>query len=544
MKNRSWVGVFMSGCLLCSAIGAMAGTLEMPPVFTSEMVIQAEMPVPVWGWAKPSEKVEVTFAGQTLAAKAGNDGLWMVKLAPMKVSFEGRSMLVKTQAETKTFDDVLVGEVWLCSGQSNMPLRLPKCKDGEQEVANANDKDLRFFSVPDHIPYPCDIPMEKKLPGNGVLSWKKVGPGTAADISAIGYFFAKEIRRETKRPVGIVLAARGGSNAECWVRREALMTDPVFAAYVAKTDAWNEKYPEAQKRMQELLTKWGQDCKDAKANGQSEPARPKPAPADNEILALHFWASSCYNTHLASIKPYAVRGVLWYQGENNGGRSGGSAGGYDYQRLLPLIISDWRKIWGQERMPFYIVQLANFSSPKNDPDSKDTGWPELREAQAIVSEKVQDCGLVVTMDIGDPKDIHPGNKQEVGRRLALIARSKVYGQNDVIYSGPRYRSMKEEGNAIRLEFDSVNGGLVAKDGKLAGFTICGDERKFVWGDAKIDGNTVVVSSPAVATPVAVRYAWQMGSESCLFNGVGQPASPFRTDDWPGLTWPKAEEVKK
>ena len=148
------------------------------------------------------------------------------------------------------------------------------------------------------------------------------------------------------------------------------------------------------------------------------------------------------------------------------------------------------------------------------------------------------------MDIGDPKDIHPGNKQEVGRRLALIARSKVYGQNDVIYSGPRYRSMKEEGNAIRLEFDSVNGGLVAKDGKLAGFTICGDERKFVWGDAKIDGNTVVVSSPAVATPVAVRYAWQMGSESCLFNGVGQPASPFRTDDWPGLTWPKAEEVKK
>lgn len=534
-----WVFALLVGCLSLMAADGSSQALEMPPVFSSGMVLQAEMRVPVWGWAKPGEEVTVSFAGQNLVAKAGVDGLWLVKLAPMAVSAEGRTMTVKAQGESKVFDDVLVGEVWLCSGQSNMSLRLKKCNDGDKEVAHANDKELRFFSVPDHIPYPCDIPMEKRLPGTGVKSWKKVGPDTAADISAIGYFFAKEIRRETKRPVGIVLAARGGSCAEAWVRREALLTDPVFAAYVAKTDGWKAKYPEAlerQKRLPGLLSQWEKDCKAAKASGQSEPGRPGSAPEDGEILSLHYWASAGYNTHIASIKPYAVRGVLWYQGETNGGRNGGCSGGHGYLRLLPLLINDWRTLWGQDRMPFYMVQLANYCAPVVDPNNQSVwGWAEVREAQSIVSEQVPDCGLAVTLDIGDRTNIHPGNKQEVGRRLALIARSKVYGQSDVVYSGPRYRSMKVDGNGVRLEFDSVKGGLVVKEGKLTGFAIAGADRKFVWADAKIDGNTVVVSSPSAAAPAAVRYAWQIGAEACLFNGAGLPASPFRTDDWPMTT---------
>jgi len=536
------VRALLVGCLSFLAAAGSSQALEMSPVFSSGMVLQAEMRVPVWGWAKPGEDVTVSFAGQSLKATAGADGLWLVKLAPLAVSSEGRSLTVTAQGESKAFDDVLVGEVWLCSGQSNMSLRLPKCNDGDKEVAHANDMELRFFSVPDHIPYPCDTPIEKRLPGNGVNSWKKVGPDTAADISAIGYFFAKEIRRKTQRPVGIVLAARGGSCAEAWVRREALLTDPVFAAYVAKTDGWKAKYPEAlerQKRLPGLLSQWEKECKDAKASGRPQPAPPRKAPEDGEILSLHYWASAGYNTHIAAIKPYAVRGVLWYQGETNGGRNGGCSGGYDHQRLLPLLINDWRTLWGQERMPFYIVQLANYCAPVVDPNNQSVwGWAEVREAQSIVSEKMPDCGLAVTLDIGDRANIHPGNKQEVGRRLALIARAKVYGQSDVIYSGPRYRSMKKDGNVIRLEFDFVAGGLVAKEGKLTGFAIAGADRKFVWADAKIDGNTVVVSSPSADAPAAVRYAWQIGAEASLFNSAGLPASPFRTDDWPMMSGEK------
>ena len=542
-----WYGVLIGGCISFLSAEISGQALEMPQVFTSGMVLQSEMHVPVWGWAKAGEDVSLSFAGQSLKVTAGVDGLWSVKLAPMEVSGQGRSMTVKTQGESKTFDDVLVGEVWLCSGQSNMSLRLPKSNDGGKEVANANDKELRFFSVPDFIPNPCDTPRAKSLPGTGVYSWKKMGPETAADISAIGYFFAKEIRRHTQRPVGIVLAARGGSCAEAWVRREALLTDPVFAAYVAKRDDWKAKYPEAlerQKKLAGLISKWENECKDAKANGQPEPSRPKTVPEDGNILSLHYWASAGYNTHVAPIKPYAVRGVLWYQGETNGDRHAGCSGGYDYQRLLPLLINDWRGLWGQERMPFYIVQLANFCAPTNDPNNQSVwAWAEVREAQSMASEKVADCALAVTLDIGDRTNIHPGNKQEVGRRLALIARSKVYGENDVVCSGPRYRALKVDGNAVRVEFDSDNGGLVAKDGKLTGFAIAGADRKFVWAEAKIAGHTVVVSSPSIAAPVAVRYAWQVGAEACLFNGAGLPASPFRSDDWPGISWPKTGNAK-
>lgn len=529
--------LFVVGSFALVAAAETEATLQTAPLFTSGMVLQEGIPVPVWGWAAAGETVTVRFAGQTCTAQTGSDGSWQVRLAPLATSDEGRPLVVSTSKTSTTYDDVLVGEVWLLSGQSNMSLRLPQSNGGPAAAAAANDPALRLFSTDDALPGPMPAtPRTRSFsPRSKPYLWRRADPDSAADMSAIGWYFAQELRRELKKPVGLILASRGGSICEAWLRREALLKDPHFATHVAKTDAWMAEFPAVQQRFSEALAAWKKACSEAKAAGKPEPAKPNEEPA----LGTISYASGCYNNFIAAIHPYAVRGVLWYQGEGNADYSGGRESlscGMDYQRILTALITDWRQLWGQEHLPFYIVGLASWWQPQANPPEKN-GWAEVREAQARTAATVPDSGMVVTIDLGDVKDIHPRNKAEVGRRLALVARAKTYGQQVACF-GPTYRAMQIEGSAIRLTFDHAEGGLVAKDGKLPSFAVAGADRKWTWAEARIDGDSVIVTSPKIASPVAARYAWDMGPVASLFNSNGLPAVPFRTDDWPGISPPK------
>ena len=523
----------------CSAFTpALETSTQIAPIFTSGMVLQEGIAVPVWGWATAGDTVTVRFAGQSQAATAGADGRWEVRLAPLTTSAEGRQLVVSTAASTTTFEDVLVGEVWLCSGQSNMAMRLPEAEGGKAAAAAANDPLLRLFSTDNSLPFP--MPVEPRTRSFATrtkpYAWKRADPESAADMSAVGWYFAQELRRELKKPVGLILASRGGTVCEAWIRREAMLKDPVLAAYVATTDAWLDDIPAARKRSDQALAAWKTSADEAKAQGKPAPAKPKGEPALNSIS----YASGCYNNFIAAIHPYALRGVLWYQGEGNGDNTGkeGLSCGVDYQRVMTALMVDWRELWGQERLPFYLVQLASYCPPQPKPVEKN-GWAEVREAQAKVAATVPDSGMAVTIDIGDAKNIHPENKAEVGRRLALVARAKTYGQQ-VAFSGPLFKSMTIAGSAIRLTFDHVEGGLKAKDGKLSGFAVAGADQKWAWAEARIDGDEVVVSCATIPKPVAVRYAWEMGPVASLFNGIGLPAAPFRSDTWPGVGAPRTE----
>jgi len=306
-----------------------------------------------------------------------------------------------------------------------------------------------------------------------------------------------------------------------------LEADPELRVILENWRRILERYPEAKKRYEERLRKWREEAEKAQREGRPIPRRPRPP-----LGPGHPWTpSGLFNGMIAPLAKFTIRGVIWYQGESNVGRA------YQYRRLFKALIKDWRRAWGIGDFPFLFVQLANFLPAK--PYPAESAWAELREAQ-MMALSLPNTGMAVTIDIGDPNDIHPRNKQEVGRRLALIARAKVYGEK-VEYSGPLYKGMRIEDGKIRIFFDHVDGGLVAKGGgERMGFAIAGPDRKFVWARAKIEGDTVVVWSPEVPNPVAVRYAWADNPICNLYNKAGLPASPFRTDDWPGVTWPKKE----
>ena len=530
--------VLIAGTLLTASAAEPQAPLQTAPLFTSGMVLQEGIPVPVWGWAAVGEKVTVRFAGQTCSAQANNDGRWQVRLAPLTTSAEGRQLVVATPTATTTFEDVLVGEVWLCSGQSNMAMRLKLSDGGPAAVAAAGDAQLRLFSTDDTLPSPMpDAPRTRSFaPRAKPYTWRRADPESAAEMSAVGWYFAQELRRELKKPVGLILASRGGTVCEAWVRREALLQDPACAPYVAKTDAWMDEYPSALSRFTSAQNVWKQAVAEAKNKGESEPAKPRQEQALNTIS----YASGCYNNFIAAIHPYALRGVLWYQGEGNGGARNnpdGLSSGVDYQRILTLLINDWRQLWGQEHLAFHIVQLASWGSAQAQPPASN-GWAEVREAQATVAVTVPDSGLAVTIDIGDVKDIHPRNKAEVGRRLALVARARTYGQA-VPCEGPRFTGMQVQDGSLRLRFDHRDGGLVLTSSQQPAFAVAGADHRWRWASARIDGDAVVLSSPEVTAPVAARYAWEMGPAATLFNGLGLPASPFRSDDWNDALAPQA-----
>ncbi len=628
-----------------------ATDVSLPVLFTDHMVLQFDAPIAVWGWAAPNGTIAVSINGQQARTRTGIDSTWRLTLPPMPAG--GPHTLAIAGADTLLLSDVLVGEVWVASGQSNMEWPVQAASDAETEIKAAAYPNIRLFKVARSVAF---APQQTSK-GEG---WHTVTPETIPEFSAVAYFFGRELHHALGIPVGLIETAWGGTPAEAWTSGAALKTLPDFSEQVAANEAavreggpttaeeqraaWLERLKDLDQGYEEDHPRWADaDFDDSTwptmhvperwenaglpgydgavwfrktfdlppawsgldltlnlamvddsdttwvngvkvgSTGQYNTHRAYTVPADvlepgANTIAVRvldtgggggFWGepenmnmaragktlslagawafqpgiasgsdqpqqprrmqnqpTTLYNAMLAPLIPYTIRGAIWYQGESNAGRA------YQYRSLFPTMIQDWRNQWDLGDFPFYFVQLANFMAPQRHPVEADT-WPELREAQTMAL-RLPNTGQAVIIDIGEADDIHPRNKQDVGKRLALAALNRTYGQ-DVVYSGPAYREMTKEAGALRLHFDHIGGGLVARNGVLKGFAIAGADSQFVWAEARIDGATVVVSSPDVADPVAARYAWANNPVIGLFNKEGLPASPFRTDDWPGVT---------
>lgn len=484
--------------------------VSLPRLFSDNMVLQQRTACPVWGWADPGEKVTVKLGRKNASATAGPDGRWQVKLDPGKSG--GTLEMVVTGKNTITVKNVAVGEVWVCSGQSNMEFRMPRTKDAEKEMAAARFPMIRMFTVARNV--------AEKPAREAAGTWMVCDPQTVKDFSAVGYFFARDLHAKLKVPVGVIHASWGGTPAEAWTPMSVLKSNPALSAIADDWQAEVENYPQAKSIYEQQLAAWNAEAEKAKAAGQPAPPR---RPQEPRGPGNYQMPGGLFNGMIAPLIPYSIRGVAWYQGESNIGRA------KLYRELFPAMITGWRAAWGEGDFPFLFVQLPNYSARHAEP--AESSWAELREAQAAALT-LPKTGMAVTMDIGDEHNIHPQNKQEVGRRLALLAETLAYGKEDVVSSGPVFAGMKIEGNKAKLSFKKVDGGLADKDGPpLKGFQIAGADRRFVWADAKIEGGKVIVQSPAVPKPVAVRYAWADTPDCDLANKAGLLAPPFRTDDW-------------
>ncbi|MFL2480760.1 MAG: sialate O-acetylesterase [Verrucomicrobiales bacterium] len=459
--------------------------VKLPNVIGSGMVLQRDMAVPVWGWAEAGEEVTVSFAGQTKKTKTGDDGKWTVSLDPLKANENGSALTI-TGKNKITLENVLVGEVWICSGQSNMEWAIRQSMNPKEEAAAANYPQIRLFNVPGHTVSP--LPKDE-----GAGQWQVCDPNSANNFSAVGYFFGRRLHKDLKVPVGLIGSNWGGTRIEPWT-----------------TLAGFESVPE--------LSKIADQVKNYKQDTRVGGGQP----------------SAIYNSMVHPLTPFAMRGGIWYQGESNGSE------GITYYQKKHALVNGWRKAFQNKDLAFYWVQLANFQKESDKPEGGE-GWARLREAQTQALD-IPGTGMAVITDIGAANDIHPKNKQDVGWRLAQWALHQTYGQKDLVPSGPLYKSHKVEGKTIRLSFDHVGSGLIigkkngleptaeVKDGKLEHFSISGKDNKWVWADARIDGQTVIVESKEVTEPVAVRYGFTMNpAKANLYNKEGLPAGPFRTD---------------
>ena len=482
-------------------------------LFSDNMVLQQGMAVPIWGTASPGEKVTVDFAGQIRSATADLNGRWMVRLASMSASAEPGTMTItgSTGDLKSQISSILVGEVWVCSGQSNMERQLglrPSQKpidNWQQEVADANYPLIRHFGVARRT---SDTPVTDV---SGI--WEVCSPQTASQFTAVGYFFGRDLHKAIKVPIGLIHSSVGGTPAEAWTSRPTLEAHPelrgLIEAYEQSIKDFPDRLEQYKQEASKLMEKYNADVEQAKKGGKPLPRRPS-TPVEPSRAMGH--PCGLYNAMIVPLQPYAIRGAIWYQGESNDGRAS------QYLSLFPKMIADWRKAWDQGQFPFLFVQIA--------PHVGKT--PEIREAQLLSWQRTHNTAMVVLTDCGDPNDIHPPRKQPVGARLALAARAIAYGEK-IEYSGPVFKVMKIQGARATLTFTHIGKGLTAKDGDLRGFTIAGKDKVFVPAQAEIRGRTVVVQSPQVARPVAVRYGWANVPDGNLFNKEGLPASPFRTD---------------
>ncbi len=509
MKKTEKLAIQTAACLFLSILFCCCGMawaeLTLPDVFNDGMVLQRGMAVPVWGTADSGETVTVSFAGQTKQAKAGHDGRWSVKLDRMKAGgpFE---MLVKAR-ESVRLTDVMVGDVWLCSGQSNMWWPMKFVKDIPAEYKPEANDAIRLFSVwsPEHDNY-----------GRKPI-WSHCSPEVLGEFSAVAYFFGREIQRETGVTVGLVHSSMGGSVPETWMRRETLLSDPDFAPIVAYWDSITTAYPTVKRDFAAYL----EGLKQFKAGKAAEPEKPDMPFIPKPLRYYMRYPQGIYDAQLSPLIPFAIKGVIWYQGESSTERA------WQYRRLFPAMIGEWRHLWGQGDFPFIFTQLANYNST--------TAVPEIREAQ-LMTLSLPSTAMAVVVDIGDSTNVHANNKWEVGRRLSLAALHEAYGR-DIEYSGPIFDSMKIRGGSISLSFKHCADDLVAgKGGELHGFEIAGQDRAFHPAKARIDGSQVIVSSDAVEKPAAVRYGWRANPYCNLYNSVGLPASPFRSDNWDTATY--------
>jgi sialate O-acetylesterase len=527
-------------------VGALStrASVKLNGLFTDNMVLQRDAKVPIWGWADEGEKVVVEFRGQKVSTFA-KGGKWMVHLdrlragGPSDFTVTGKNPTTSANNNSITLKDVLVGEVWIASGQSNMEWPLRAAFEPQKEMSNSANPMIRLYTVP-------------KLKANEAkdnvnAAWLPCNPETVPDFSAVAYYFAKNLQMSLGVPIGIIHTSWGGSPVEVWMSESVLAGDPEWKRDILDAGA-------AQlKKAEEAIAQFTREEAEAKRDGK---------PFDQRKPGLPWKATELYNGMIAPLVPFAIKGAIWYQGESNAGRA------QQYRSLFPAMIKNWRNVWGEGEFTFLEVQLAPFMAIKPEPG--ESTWAELREAQLLATKILPNVGMAVITDVGDQKDIHPKQKEVVGNRLARVARHIAYGQK-LVWSGPTFKTMKVRETEAVLSFDNLGGGLVGrkpvarigKEGEtpdrpaliyetesgrlnwpLTGFAICGEDRKWVWADARIEDDKVIVSSRSIAKPVAVRYGWADFPVVNLCNAEGLPASPFRTDEFPMITAPKTAVVQK
>jgi sialate O-acetylesterase len=633
--------------------------VSMPYVFSSNMVLQRNIEIPVWGWASPGERINITLGEQKIRTKAEESGKWFVKLPAMKAG--GPYEMIVDGKNQIRFTNIMIGDVWVCSGQSNMEWRVLQSNNAEDEIASANHPNIRLFTVPNKI---------DKEPQNNTdpTEWLACTPEVIGSFSAVGYFFGRKLNKDLDIPIGLINTTWGGTESESWTSAESIQDDPDFAEELKKLKSldmdkaneerekefenWLQAFRELDAGYDDGVYLWASSDYDYLGWDQMElPGlwedlglegldgvvwfakevdlsdqeiengfelnlgpiddsdivwvngskvgetfniynRNRRYQVTSEVLKQgvntivvrvedyaggggiygdknqmylesngskislagmwkykvgtnkmpsgmprgdfgpNSYPTLLFNAMINPLLPYGIKGAIWYQGESNAGRA------YQYRRIFPMMITDWRSHWGQGNFPFLFVQLANFMQPK-DPPAEST-WAELREAQTMTLS-LPSTGMATIIDIGEADDIHPTNKQDVGKRLALSAYKIAYGK-DIVYTGPTYESMKIEGNKVYIKLSNTGSGLDVRDpyGYLKGFTVAGKDKTFHWAKAqKVDDTTVVVYSEMVSSPVAVRYGWADNPHDLnLYNKEGLPANPFRTDEWQGITYGK------
>ena len=460
IRNATAWMLTTSGLLL--ATSAIQAEIKTHALFTDSMVLQRDRKTVVWGTTDKSEQVTVKFANQTVTSTPAN-GRWKVELAPMAASDEPRDLVVGQGDQTLTKKNVVVGDVWLCGGQSNMQWEVHQSAGADEAIATGKNPRIRLFTVPrEGAPEP-----RSDLKGG---LWAEATPDTVKTFSAVGYYFGRDLQKAVGIPIGLISSNIGGTTAERWMSKESIDSDP--------------------------------EIKDM-----------KPTQGRNDL----------YNAMIAPLAPFGVKGAIWYQGESNADRP------YNYRHVLAGMIKSWRDTFGQGNFPFLIVELAPFTAIVKEP--VDQEWATVRESMQWIANKVPHVDTVSIVDVGDEKDIHPQQKQPVGARLAIAARAMAYGEK-ITPAGPEFASASFSGGKAVIKFKNVGGGLVAKGGELIGFTIAGDDKKFFNAQAKLEGETVVVTCDQVANPKAVRFGWANYPVVNLWNKDGLPASTFRTDDWP------------
>ena len=503
--------------VLFAVVTTAFAEVKMPAIFTDHMVLQQKQQNKIWGWASGHEKIAVTVNGQihkTTADKAGN---WSVKLAPLAVG--GPYEITVQGKNTITLKDVLSGEVWLCSGQSNMGFRMISALDADLEVLSANYPNIRFITVP----LVGTQEPQKDFKGQ----WGVCTPELAQAFSAVGYYFGKQIHLATNVPVGLINCSWGGSDCQAWIRRDLMEGKDVYADTMSQWEKNEDVYRDGTKLKQaivafsEKLDKWNKEKAAGKKVGRI-PRRPR------DILIGQQRPANLYNGMLNPIIGFGIKGAIWYQGESNSGR------GYQYREMFPLLIQSWRDVWQQGDFPFYWVQLADFTSEQPNPVSE--SWAELREAQTMTMRRLPNTGEAVIIDLGEADDIHPRNKIDVAKRLARWALAKDYGF-DIQHQSPTYTSMETNGSRITLLFKAVGKGLKPFDTKkVIGFAIAGEDKQFKWAEATLVGpDKIEVWHDEIINPVAVRYGWANNPVVNVKSREGLPLTPFRTDQWRGVT---------
>jgi len=496
--------------------------LKLPAIIGDNMVLQQKQANPIWGWDTPGTAVTVTFANQTKSTKAGTDGKWTVKLDPVPANAKPAQLSIKGST-VRELKNVLVGEVWVCSGQSNMQWTVQGCWDAELEIATAKYPQIRLISVP------AVGTQEPQKDFSG--AWKECAPETVAGFSAVGFFYGRILHRVLDVPVGLINNAWGGSAAEAWVRRDVLEKDARFTQLMenAKKNEANISNPEVKAKYEAALAEWKKQAEASKLAGTPFTTR-APSPPD-AWLRGNARPGNIFNGVLLPTIGYGIKGAIWYQGESNAGRA------YEYASLFPLMIQHWRDEWKQGDFPFYWVQLADYMAEQPQPG--DSAWAELRESQTKTQNAIKNGGQAVIIDLGEANDIHPKNKRDVAERLARWALAKDYGIK-LPYRSPEYKSLEITGAKAVVTLDTFGSSLRTVDvGEVKGFVICGEDKKWVWATAKLLGkDKIEVSAAAVAKPVAVRYAWSDNPVCNVYSTEGLPMTPFRTDDFPMITKPK------